>query len=279
MEDNELDKKFQAHSVIVDLHTLHKESASLIIAAIGFSALLMICWFATLYTLPMSENTALTGPEGAIFMLSFVSMGGVGITLFIISVNLGTKFLRKRTEIKRNFLEVQADFIRRTYLMNFELVNSEGSSQKDKIFNHLCLVFPQVNEIKKKRTKQKLTSFDQPPKSIKEKFERKIRKKTFFLRDYDLVLGTSTGYFVIRIINDKTITFEDVKSQVEGLQKKWFNKDILARFIILGKSFDKSFEEPELINQMKTLKKKFYVDLIVEDDFGYSTIWIDKELD
>ena len=99
------------------------------------------------------------------------------------------------------------------------------------------------------------------------------------MRDYDLVLGTSTGYFVIRIINDKTITFEDVKSQVEGLQKKWFNKDILARFIILGKSFDKSFEEPELINQMKTLKKKFYVDLIVEDDFGYSTIWIDKELD
>jgi len=206
-------------------------------------------------------------------------MFGVGVTLFIISVKLGTKFLRKRTEIKRNFLEVQADFIRRTYLMNFELVNSEGSSQKDKIFNHLCLVFPQVNEIKKKRTKQKLTSIDQPPKSIKEKFERKIRKKTFFLRDYDLVLGTSTGYFVIRIINDKTITFEDVKSQVEGLQKKWFNKDILARFIILGKSFDKSFEEPELINQMKTLKKKFYVDLIVEDDFGYSTIWIDKELD
>ncbi len=277
MEDNELDKKFQAHSVIVDLHTLHKESASLIGSAIVFSVILIICWFAALFTWPIKVLDAT--PENGFFVLAFTMMLAVGVTIFIISIKLGTKFLRKRTEIKRNFLEVQADFIRRTYLMNFELVNSEGSSQKDKIFNHLCLVFPQVNEIKKKRTKQKLTSIDQPPKSIKEKFERKIRKKTFFLRDYDLVLGTSTGYFVIRIINDKTITFEDVKSQVEGLQKKWFNKDILARFIILGKSFDKSFEEPELINQMKTLKKKFYVDLIVEDDFGYSTIWIDKELD
>ena len=49
----------------------------------------------------------------------------------------------------------------------------------------------------------------------------------------------------------------------------------IQRIIIVGKEFDSSFEKEILIEKMSQLKRKIHVDMILEDEYGYSTIWID----
>tara|TARA_Y100001936_G_C16008537_1_gene632205 strand:+ start:145 stop:981 length:837 start_codon:yes stop_codon:yes gene_type:complete len=275
-ENNPPIKSNPTHSVIVDLHTLHKESASLIGSAIVFSVILIICWFAALFTWPIKVLDAT--PENGFFVLAFTMMLAVGVTIFIISIILGIKFLKKRREIQLNVIQSQSVLVKRSYLMNFELEEPIGTSQKDKIFNHLCLVFPQVNEIKNKRLKKGHSSID----SISGTFLNKLRRKVHIFRKYDLSLDTSTGYFVIKITNDKTVTFSDIEDELKSIQKQLMieklgmgYKDVISRFIFLAKSYDDTFSNDTLNEKMKSLKRYFLVDIIKEEDYGYSTIWID----
>ena len=51
--------------------------------------------------------------------------------------------------------------------------------------------------------------------------------------------------------------------------------DIVSRFVFLSRHYDDSFSKDDLREKMKSIKRSFFVDLIKEDDYGYSTIWID----
>ena len=183
---NETTEDEDTHSAIIDFHNLHAKSGKFITLGIIASFFLLICWIAVLYTLPITTNSVIEGQEGAIFLLAISSVFGIGIVLLINSVYLGTKFLKKRKELQYKFLKIQSELVRRSYLLNFELEESEGTSQVDKIFNHLCLVFPQVNEVKKNRIRMGFSSFDEQTNSSWSKFRRKV----FLLRKYDLAVLT-----------------------------------------------------------------------------------------
>ena len=284
MSSNDTKSK-TAHSVVVDLHNLYKKSGSLAGLAIWVSAFALFCWVVAFIFLPMIMNadgdviTPDSVRERAIFVLAFVSIFAALVVLLMNAVYLGIQFLQKRKELQRNFLQVQADLVRRSYVTNFELEESQGTSQVDKIFNHLCLVFPQLNDEKKKRLKKGFTTFDQKPGPIWSRFRRKV----FFLKRYDLAQRTSTGFFIVKIINDKPLSFTDVEKELASFQKRVLvesagmssSKDLVSRFIFLAKSYDDTFSENTLREKMKSLKRTFLVDLIKEDEYGYSTIWID----
>jgi hypothetical protein len=162
--------------------------------------------------------------------------------------------------------------------LNFELEESEGTSQVDKIFNHLCLVFPQVNEVKKNRIRMGFSSFDEQTNSSWSKFRRKV----FFLRKYDLAVLTSTGYFVVKIIDEDEFKLKDVEEEINSLQRQlkieslgMGDKQTIARFIFLSRNYGDDFSKDTLTDRMKSIQRSFFVDLIKEDEYGYSTIWID----
>ena len=57
--------------------------------------------------------------------------------------------------------------------------------------------------------------------------------------------------------------------------EKLFGSDIM-RIIYLADKYDPFFETDDFISKMKETKRKFKLDLIKEDNLGYSTIWIDR---
>ena len=203
-------------------------------------------------------------------------------TLTVLTTIFGIHYLKKRKATKQGFAKVQSSLVRRSYILNFELEESEGVSQRDKIFNHLSLVFPQVDQIKKKRIKNGYTSIDQPPKFIlKRWFNRNNKVNRYVYDKFDLFMNTSSGIFLVKITNEKVLTFEDIESTVKEIRKKMKitglgieSKGEIDRLIFLTKSFDETISKQELNEKMKNLKRYYQIDIIKEKEYGYSTIWI-----
>ena len=83
---------------------------------------------------------------------------------------------------------------------------------------------------------------------------------------------------------EKNITVEDIQKIIKFVQKedllaKIFGALPPARIIILGKEIDSSFDNENIIKTMSELKRKIKVknkiDIILETEHGYSTVWID----
>jgi len=202
-------------------------------------------------------------------------------TLTVLTTIFGIHYLKKRKATKKGFAKVQSALVRRGYILNFELEESEGVSQRDKIFNHLSLVFPQVDQIKKKRIKNGYTSIDQPPKFILKRWLRKNRVFRYVYGEFDLSVNTPSGLFLVKITNEKVLTFEDIESTVKEVRKKtkitglgMDAKGEIDRLIFLTKSFDETISKQELNEKMKNLKRYYQIDIIKEKEYGYSTIWI-----
>jgi hypothetical protein len=190
--------------------------------------------------------------------------------------------LLSRKKINQGFLKIQSQLVRRSYILNFELEESVGVSQRDKIFNHLCLVFPQVNEVKKKRLKKGYTNIDQQSKwKLTNWFIRHNPVQRYIFKNFEYSFRTSTGIFIIKINNDETLTFEEIEKTVKDIRKKMIitgfgieEKGFIHRLIFLTKSFDDTISKQELDTKIKNLKSDYLIDIIKEEEFGYSTIWI-----
>ena len=202
-------------------------------------------------------------------------------TLTVLTTIFGIHYLKKRKATKQGFVKVQSALVRRAYILNFELEESEGVSQRDKIFNHLSLVFPQVDQIKKKRIKNGYTSIDQPPKFILKRWLRNNKVNRYVYGEFDLSVNTSSGMFLVKITNEKVLTFEDIENTVKEIRKKMKitslgmdAKGEIDRLIFLTKSFDETISKQELNEKMKNLKRYYQIDIIKEKEYGYSTIWI-----
>jgi len=202
-------------------------------------------------------------------------------TLTVLTTIFGIHYLKKRKATKQGFAKVQSSLVRRSYILNFELEESEGVSQRDKIFNHLSLVFPQVDQIKKKRIKNGYTSIDQPPKFFLKRWLRNNKVNRYVYGEFDLSVNTSSGMFLVKIINDKVLTFDDIENTVKEIRKKMKitglgieEKGEINRLIFLAKSFDETISKQELNEKMKNLKRYYQIDIIKEKEYGYSTIWI-----
>ena len=59
--------------------------------------------------------------------------------------------------------------------------------------------------------------------------------------------------------------------------QKVFDTQVIMRVICLADKYDPFFKSDDLISKMKETKRNYYkIDLILEREFGYSTIWIDR---
>mgnify|MGYP004387797641 CR=1 FL=1 len=290
-EDEDSQKK--AHSALVDFFVMFKRFRGTSLALVAVSVLMVISiitiineeGYRTSVCLDMQtgkiiENcqtvfvSEVPGPDDGLTIFAdyipvvHVVMLATGISLvFIIGWEL-LWFLTKR-KTHRELLQIHSSFIHRSYVTMFEFVRPEGETKVDKLFNHLSLVFPEVEKFKER--------LDKKQKKFSEREESLLYPKTETTDTYDFI--TATGTFLL-IIFKTTVKWEDVEKMIKVNNRdqnveKLFGSDIM-RIIYLADKYDPFFETDDFISKMKETKRKFKLDLIKEDNLGYSTIWIDR---
>lgn len=277
MSDDKSKSSNENYSLILNFQDIYKNTSSQILWTLIFSILLIV----TVHQFFIVELVPLKDSITPMAFFSITAMYTFPTVLMIVTIAFGIRYLKKRKATKQGFVKVQSALVRRAYILNFELEESEGVSQTDKIFNHLSLVFPQIDQIKKRRLKKGYTNFDQPLKSMLERRLRNNRVNRYVYGKFDLSVNTSSGIFLVKITNEKVLTFQDIENTVKEIRKKMKitglgieAKGEIDRLIFLTKSFDETISKQELDEKITNLKRDYRIDIIKEEEYGYSTIWI-----
>jgi hypothetical protein len=98
----------------------------------------------------------------------------------------------------------------------------------------------------------------------------------------DLALRTPDGYFVVKEFKGKVVALEDLNHLVKLFSRKFRDIDAIPprvyifRLIVVAKAYDESFLDRETLRKKMTreLKANFKIDLILEENVGYSVLWV-----
>ncbi len=196
----------------------------------------------------------------------------LSISILVIFGTITSLLMYKSWKKQKQLTAIQSHLRRRSYLTNFELVEPEiriekGDQRFEKIMNHLSYVFPDIKKINEKRIKRKKT-----PENWR------LKRWPHILRKYDLPILTNMGAYVVQFLVG-TVKFEDVEEIVKGFSyQNWYDyilgRPNIQRLIIVGLNFEDGFGGG-IEEKMNLMKKHFFVDIIHEEDFGYSVLWID----
>lgn len=264
------------HQILIDHYKLMKRAKYVTGGAVFAGIFITVLFFFNIDLLSQSVDTeGMSDDEKrtfALFFLSLALIGGTGFWLVVSNGPLTGWFLFKSKKKLKEILFLQSVLIRKSYMMNFELVPPQGENQLDRLFNHLTRVFPQISEIRKKRLKKGLNSINYSRK-------HKFLKKLSILRNYDLVIYTSTGLFIVKKY-DKKVTMNEIRNTINALNLhqigfKLFGPEDITRVIFLGSEFDSYFYTGEFKSEMANVERRFACDLIEEDEYGYAMIWMD----
>jgi uncharacterized protein YnzC (UPF0291/DUF896 family) len=184
-------------------------------------------------------------------------MYGNGIVIALLSFLFVWVTYRGKAHTQE-FESIERQFIRQSYLVNFETSVPEGQTRVEKILNEAIHVFPTLKEIQRK-AKMKQTK-------IPYKLDQKINGDTI-----DGIVSTKKGDFIVKFY-DKTVTASDIKNLVTLLSK---SRDKIFRVLCVAKDYDEELQSNKLVGIMDQLPKSFKLDLIFEEEHGYSMLWID----
>jgi len=254
-------------SIILDYVTLFRDSKWIIGITVVVGIIISLSVLGIFYYLP----DVYEGDQQAVAFTVLIATLVFTVSIWLPVSNGGMilRFILKGRQKQRELLNVHYQFIRRSYLINFEVVSADGKTRLERIFNHLSIVFPEIKRVNDRLIKKNITIA---------KYSRRFRFSP--LRDYDLVIGTIMGFYVVKIF-DKEITMEDINDAVKTINRQQINYKIfgpkeIQRLIVLGKSYDKFFSTAEFTQTVRELKRRCKLDLILEEDeYGYATIWID----
>jgi len=149
---------------------------------------------------------------------------------------------------------IERQFIRQSYLVNFETSIPEGDTKVDKILNQASLVFPALKYIQQKKSANKI--------------KLNVQVNGYAI---DAIVPTKKGDFIVKFF-DNVITYDEIKSLCEKLSK---SRVRIYRVLCIAKDFQQELQTSKLVNLMDDLPTYFKVDLIFEEEQGYSMLWID----
>lgn len=157
---------------------------------------------------------------------------------------------------KKELKSIESQLIRQSYLVNFETSIPEGQTKADKILNHSSLVFPELQVILRKAKPGE--------KKLPYKQNQTIGGETI-----DVAVSTKKGYFVVKFFDSVSKqTLEQFASNLSKSGKPFF------RVLCVAKNFDDELQSTTLATILQNLDLKFDMDLIFEDEQGYSMLWI-----
>jgi hypothetical protein len=184
-------------------------------------------------------------------------MYGNGIVIALLSFLFVWVTFRGKVHTQE-FESIERQFIRQSYLVNFETSVPEGATRTEKILNEAIHVFPTLKEIQRKaKSKQS---------KIPYKIDQKINGETI-----DGIVSTKKGDFIVKFY-DKSVSESDLKNLVVLLSK---SRDKIFRVLCVAKDYDEPIQSNKLVGIMDNLPKYFKLDLIFEEEHGYSMLWID----
>ena len=143
-------------------------------------------------------------------------------------------------------------------MVNFETSIPEGDSKVEKILNQAIHVFPTLKEIQRKAKKKQ--------SKIPYKKDHRINGESL-----DGIVSTKKGDFIVKFYDTKVST-SDLENLVNLLSK---SRDRIFRVLCVAKDYDEELQSNKLVDIMDRLPKYFKLDLIFEEESGYSMLWID----
>ena len=150
--------------------------------------------------LPFSEEIFPAEGIVALYITQVWLMYGNGIVIALLSFLFVWVTYRGKAHTQE-FESIERQFIRQSYLVNFETSVPEGETRIEKILNEAIHVFPTLKEIQRKaKSKQS---------KIPYKIDQKINGETI-----DGIVSTKKGDFIVKFY-DKSVTESDLKNLVE----------------------------------------------------------------
>jgi hypothetical protein len=207
--------------------------------------------------LPFSEDVFPAEGIVALYITQVWLMYGNGIVIALLSFLFVWVTYRGKAHTQE-FESIERQFIRQSYLVNFETSVPEGETRVEKILNEAIHVFPTLKEIQRKA------------KSAQSKIPYKIDQKINGEIIHGIV-STKKGDFIVKFY-DKSVNESDLKNLVQLLSK---SRDKIFRVLCVAKDYDESLQSNKLVGIMDRLPKYFKLDLIFEEEHGYSMLWID----
>ncbi|MEM3064711.1 MAG: hypothetical protein QW177_04990 [Candidatus Nitrosotenuis sp.] len=155
---------------------------------------------------------------------------------------------------RKELKSIEGQLIRQSYLVNFETSIPEGKDRVERILNHSCLVFPELQTLLKGKSDKKLPA----------KLNQKMGADTV-----DILVPTKKGDFVVKFFDN--VSFSTLEQFANNVSK---SGKMIFRVLCVAKNYDEELQSPQLSSLMQKLNLDFDMDLIFEEEQGYSMLWI-----
>jgi len=207
--------------------------------------------------LPYSEEIFPAEGIVSLYITQIWLMYGNGVVIALLSFLFIWVTYRGKAHTEE-FESIEQQFIRQSYLVNFETSVPEGETRVEKILNEAIDVFPALKDVQRK-AKLKQTK-------IPYKLDQKYSGETI-----DGIVSTKKGDFIVKFY-EKTVSESDLKNLVNILSK---SRDKIFRVLCVAKDYEEDLQSNKLVGIMDKIPKYFKLDLIFEEEHGYSMLWID----
>ena len=207
--------------------------------------------------LPYSEEIFPAEGIVSLYITQVWLMYGNGVVIALLSFLFIWVTYRGKAHTQE-FESIEQQFIRQSYLVNFETSVPEGTTRVEKILNEAIHVFPTLKEVQRK-AKLKQTK-------IPYKLDQKFNGETI-----DGIVSTKKGDFIVKFY-EKTVSESDLINLVKILTK---SRDKIFRVLCVAPDYEEDLQSNKLVGIMDKIPKYFKLDLIFEEEHGYSMLWID----
>ena len=207
--------------------------------------------------LPYSEEIFPAEGIVSLYITQVWLMYGNGVVIGLLSFLFIWVTYRGKAHTQE-FESIEQQFIRQSYLVNFETSVPEGTTKVEKILNEAIHVFPALKEVQRK-AKLKQTK-------IPYKLAQKFNGETI-----DGIVSTKKGDFIVKFY-EKTVSESDLINLVKILSK---SRDKIFRVLCVAPDYEEDLQSNKLVEIMDKIPKYFKLDLIFEEEHGYSMLWID----
>ena len=207
--------------------------------------------------LPYSEEIFPAEGIVSLYITQVWLMYGNGVVIALLSFLFVWVTYRGKAHTQE-FESIEQQFIRQSYLVNFETSVPEGTTKVEKILNEAIHVFPALKEVQRK-AKLKQTK-------IPYKLAQKINGETI-----DGIVSTKKGDFIVKFY-EKTVSESDLINLVQILSK---SRDKIFRVLCVAPDYEEDLQSNKLVEILDKIPKYFKLDLIFEEEHGYSMLWID----
>jgi hypothetical protein len=208
----------------------------------------------------------------------------VGVIIsFILAVYIIVWFVIKAPHAYRRLSEWNEDYLQSAYILIFDTTLPKGESSGKRLLYLASLVFPELRpDIYYSALLDKPTTgvFAKSLwNKIRHRKDSEVMAAAFDQKidsyNLDVVYRIAKGYFIIKNFENQVVTSDELKKFLEVISKQYTK---IFRVIVVAKEYEPKLKGESLGEQIASWSGyNFPFDLIVEENLGYSVLWIGEK--